>query len=218
MKKIFLIALFGLTILIPSAFALTEIQGTVREITSDYWSDTKKIGFNEYLTYRFQGLSTDTVNVTIEVVRGDSIDTFILSSENFSDYLSMVQSGKAKPYKPYSTGKGMNLKYITYSFKVPEDGIYYIVEDNSYIPNNGGTPGGSLDVKIVFDKSRCFECEEAALEARKSEEAARIYEEAKRKVQEEMNQSKESKTTPGFGIILSVMVLVAVFLSGRKKI
>lgn len=82
MKKLVLIALFGLTILISSAFAIIEIQGTIREITSDYWSETKKIGTNEYLSYRFQGVSTDTVNVTIEVVSGDSM---ILSdkSSNF---------------------------------------------------------------------------------------------------------------------------------------
>ena len=162
MNKILLIALIVLTMLISTAFAIIEIQGTVREITSDYWSETKRIGINEYLTYRFQGLNTDTVNVTIEVVSGDSIDTFILSSENFSDYLTMMQSGRAKPYKPYSTGKGLNLKYITYSFKVPEDGTYYIVEDNSYLPNNGGSPGRSVEVNIKFDKIRCFECEEAA--------------------------------------------------------
>lgn len=218
MKKLVLIALIVLTLLISSAFAIIEIQGTIREITSDYWSETKKIGTNEYLTYRFQGVSTDTVNVTIEVVSGDSMDTFILSSENFSDYLSMVQSGRAKPYKPYSTGKGLNLKYITYSFKVPEDGTYYIVEDNSYLPNNGGSPGGSIEVNIKFDKSRCLECEEAALELRKSEEAALQYEEAQRKLQEEMNKSKVPESTPGFEIILSVLVLVVIYLSGRKKI
>lgn len=217
MKKLVLIALFGLLILISSAFAIIEIQGTIREITSDYWSETKKIGTNEYLSYRFQGVSTDTVNVTIEVVSGDSIDTFILSSKNFSDYLTMVQSGRANPYKPYSTGKGLNLKYITYSFKVPEDGTYYIVEDNSYLPNNGGTPGGSVDVNIKFDKSRCFECEEAALEARKSEEAALQYEEAQRKLREEMNKSKVPESTPGFEIILSVLVMVSVYLFGRKQ-
>jgi len=218
MNKILLIALIVLTMLISTAFAIIEIQGTVREITSDYWSETKRIGINEYLTYRFQGLNTDTVNVTIEVVSGDSIDTFILSSENFSDYLTMMQSGRAKPYKPYSTGKGLNLKYITYSFKVPEDGTYYIVEDNSYLPNNGGSPGRSVEVNIKFDKIRCFECEEAALEARKSQEAARQYEEAQRKLQEEMNRSKAPASTPGFEIIYSVMVIIAVFLSGRKKI
>jgi len=218
MKRIVLIALIVLTILIPSAFALTEIQGIVRELTSDYWSETKKIETNGYLAYRFQGVSTDTINVSIEVMKGDSIDTFILSSENFSDYLSMVQSGRAKPYKPYSTGKGLNLKYITYSFEVPEDGIYYIVEDNSVFPNNGGAPGGSVEVKILFDKSRCFECEEAALEARKSEEAARIYEEAKRKIREEMNQSKQPESTPGFDIIFSLLALAAIIgIISRKK-
>ena len=216
MKKIVLIALIVLTIFISPAFAITEIQGTVREITSDYWTETKRIGVNEYLTYRFQGASTDTVNVTIEVVSGESIDTFILSSENFTDYLSMIQSGRAKTYKPYSTGKGLDLKYITYSFKVPEDGIYYIIEDNSYLPNNGGTPYKSVEVNIKFDKIRCLECEEAALEARKSEETARIYEEAQRKIREEMNKSKVPESTPGFEIIYSIMVIAAIFLSGRK--
>ncbi len=217
MKKIVLIALIALTIFMPTAFAIIEIKGTVREITSDYWSETKRIGINEYLSYRFQGLSTDTINVTVEVVSGDSIDTFILSSENFSDYLTMVQSGRPKPYKPYSTGKGLDLKYITYSFKVPEDGTYYLVEDNSYLPNNGGTPGRSAEVNIIFDRKRCFECEEAALEARKSEEAARIYEEAQRKLREEMNASKESASTPGFEILYPIMAIVAVFLSCRNK-
>ncbi len=217
MKKIVLIALIALTISISTAFAITEIPGTVREITSDYWSETKKIETNEYLAYRFQGLGTDTIDVTIEVVSGESIDTFILSSENFSDYLTMVQSGRAKPYKPYSTGKGLNLKYITYSFKVPADGAYYLVEDNSYLPNNGGTPGGSVEVNIKFDRKRCFECEEAALEARKNEEAARQYEEAQRKLREEMNASKESASTPGFEIIYPIMAIVAVFLSGKNK-
>lgn len=217
MKKTGLIALFVLTILLPSALALTEIPGTVREITPDYWSETKRIGINEYLAYRFQGLSSDTINVTIEVVSGDSIDTFVLSSENFSDYLTMVQSGRPNPYKPYSTGKGLNLKYITYSFKVPEDGTYYIVEDNSYLPNNGASPGRSAEVNIKFDKKRCFECEEAALEAKKREEAALQYEEAQRKLRDEMNSSKTPESVPGFEIIYSVMVIVAFFLC-RKKI
>jgi len=219
MRKIFLIVLFGITVLISSAFAISELKETMREITSEYWSETKRIEFNEYLVYKFHGDRTNTIEVSIEVVRGDSIDTLLFSSENFTDFQSMMQSGKPKPYYPYPEGKGMNIKYITYSFETPADGTYYIVQDNTYLPNNGGTPSGSVDAKIIFNKIRCMECEEAALEIKKrTEEANRISEEEQRKLQEEMNRSKLPKSTPGFETIFFMMALVAVYIIDRNKI
>ncbi len=219
MNKIVLITLLILTMLISSASAVSELKETIREISSDYWTETKKIDFNEYLVYKFQGRMTDTVEISMEVVRGDSIDTFILSAENFTDYQSMMQSGKSRPYYPYSDGKGMNFKYLSYSFEIPADGTYYIVEDNTYLPNNGGAPGGSVDVKINFNRKRCIECEEAALEIQKrnQEEEARRIEEAQRRLQEEMNKSTPPKPTPGFEMIFSVLVLEGIYIFGRKK-
>lgn len=219
MKRILLIVLFGITFLISSAFAISELKETMKEITSEYWSETKRIDFNEYLVYKFQGSKTNTIEVSIEVVRGDSIDTLLFSSQNFTGFQSMMQSGKPKPYYPYPEGKGMNLKYESYSFDIPADGTYFIVIDNTYLPNNGGTPGGSVDVTLKFNKKRCLECEEAELENQKrTEEANRILEEEQRKLQEEANLSKASKSTPGFENIFSMMALTAVYLIGRKKL
>ncbi len=218
MKKIVLIALIVLTQLISPALAITESKETIREITLDHWSETRKIPINEYLVYKFQGINTNTVDVTIEVVSGDSIDMFLLNSEDFADYQSMMQSGISRKFNSYSIGKGMNLIYINYSFEIPADGTYYIVEDNTYLPNNGASPGRSAEVNIKYTKTRCLECEEAALETRKrNEEAARQYEEAQRKLLEEMNKSKEPKSTTGFEIVFSVLVMAAVQLFGRKK-
>ncbi len=216
MKKIVLIALLMITMSISSVSAVSEIKETIREISSDDWIETKKIDFNEYLVYKFHGAATNTVEVTLEVVRGDSIDTFILNSADYPDFQSMMQSGKSKPFNAYSTGKGMNIKFLTYSFEIPADDTYYIVQDNSYLPNNGGTPGGSVDVKIKFTKTRCMECEETLEVQKRIEEEARQKKEAQRKLQEEMNRTQTPKSTPGFGIIFSVLVLVAVLISGRK--
>lgn len=218
MKKIVLITLIVLTISISSALAITELKETIREITLDHWSETRKIAVNEYLIYKFQGMNTNTVDVTIEVVSGDSIDMFLLNSEDFTGYQSMMQSGISRKFNSYSIGKGMNLKYMNYSFEIPADDTYYIVEDNTYLPNNGASPGRSAEVNIKYTKTRCQECEEAALETQKrNEEAARQYEEAQRKLQEEMNKSKEPKPTPGFEMIFSVLVMAAVSLFGRKQ-
>lgn len=218
MKKILLFLLFGITVLISSAFAISELKETTREITSEYWSETRRIEVNEYLVYKFQGSKTNTIEVSIEVVRGDSIDTLLFSSQNFTGFQSMMQSGKPKPYYPYPEVKGMNLKYESDSFEVPSDGTYFIVIDNTYLPNNGGAPSGSVDVLLKFNKKRCLECEEAALEEQKRiEEENRILEEEQRKLQGEANMSKTSKSTPGFESIFSVMVLTVVYLIGRKK-
>ncbi len=216
MKRIFLIAMLGMSILMPVAFGLPQLKETMREIRSDSWSETRKIEFNEYLIYKFQGNSTNTIDVTIEVMSGDSIDMLLLNSNNFTEYQSMMQSGRPREFNSYSTGRGMNLKYITYSFEIPEDGTYYIVEDNTYLPADGGAPGGSVDARIMFSKQRCFECEEAArLERQSIEDANRQAEEA-RKLREEVNLSKETKSTPGFEMIFSVLSLGTLYLFSRK--
>ena len=219
MKRILLIVLFDITVLISSAFAISELKETTKEISSEYWSETKRIDLNEYLVYKFQVSKTNTIEVSIEVVRGDSIDTLLFSYENFTGFQSMMRSGKPKPYYPYPEGKGMNIKYEADSFEVPSDGTYYIVIDNTYLPNNGGTPGGSVDVTLKFNKRRCLECEETELEIKKrTEEANRISEEEKRKLQEEMNLSKAPKSTPDFETISAMMFLIVFYLIGRKKL
>lgn len=219
MKKILLFALFGLIILISSALAITELKGTIREMASVDWSETTRIPMNEYLVYKFQGINTNTVDITIEVIgSGDSIDVFLLNSEDFTGYQSMMQSGMSRKFNSYFIGKGMNMKYINYSFEIPADGTYYIVEDNTYLPNNGASPAGSAEVIIKFNRTRCLECEAAALETQKrNEEAARQYEEEQKRLQEEMNKSKEPKSTPGFSTIFSLLAVATVQLFGRKK-
>lgn len=208
MKKIILIALIVLTQLISPALAITELKETIREIKFDYWSETRNVAINEYLVYKFQGINTNTVDVTIEVVSGESIDMLLLNSEDFADYQSMMQSGKSRKFNSYSDGKGMNLLYINYSFEIPADDTYYIVEDNTYLPNDGASPGRSAEVNIKFSRTRCLECEAAALETQKrNEEAARQYEEEQKRLQEEMNKSKVPKSTSGFEMIFSVLVM-----------
>ena len=219
MRKKILITRFVLTILISSGSAVTQLKETVREITTDEWSETRKIEYNEYLVYKFQGTLSSIVDVTIDVMSGDAIDTLVLSSENFTDYQSMMKSGRPGDFNYYPTGKGANLKYVNYSFEIPADGIYYIVEDNTYLPNGWGTPGGSAEVKIKFTRKRCIECEEAALEIRnRAEEEARQAAETQRKLMEEMNKTRETTSTPGFGIIFSVLALGMVYIAVRKKI
>ncbi len=203
--------------LMPAVSGLPQLKETIRDMSMDSWSETRKIEFNEYLIYRFQGIRTNTVNVTIEVMSGDSVDMLLLDSNNFTEYQSMMQSGRPREFSSYSTGKGMSLKYMTYSFEIPEDSTYYIVEDNTYLPNNGGAPGGSVDVKITFNRKRCLECEQAVLkEQERMEEAKRQTEEAQKKLQEEMNISKEPVSTPGFEMIFSVLALASLYLFCRK--
>ncbi|MBU4077537.1 MAG: hypothetical protein KKI06_12695 [Euryarchaeota archaeon] len=112
----------------------------------------------------------------------------------------------------------MNLIYINYSFEIPADGTYYIVEDNTNLPTGGASPGRSAEVNIKFSRTRCLECEEAALEEQRIyEEAARLYEEEQKRLQEEMNKSKEPKPTPGFEMIFSVLVMFfSVVMFGKK--
>ena len=216
-KKIF-IALCGLAILTSTTLAIIELKETILERTSDSWGETKRIGVNEYVVYRFQGNSTNIINVVIEVVSGDSMDTFLMSSEDFANYQSMMKKGSPGQFNSYPAGKGMNLKYQSYSFELPETGVYYIAVDNTYRPNNGGQPGGGVDVKISFTKSRCIKCEEEALALQKrNEELDRQSEELQRKLEAEANQSKEpEKSTPGFTAIYMAAALFY-FVEKRKN-
>src|SRR3972149_6536089 len=104
-KKIF-IALFGLAILTSTALAIIELKETILERTFDSWGETKKIGVNEYVVYKFQGNSTNKIDVGIEVVSGDSIDTFLMNSEDFVNYQSMMKSGSPGQFNSYPSGKG----------------------------------------------------------------------------------------------------------------
>ncbi len=217
MKRWFLVALIVLALLISNALAIIELKETSQEITSNSWTETRRLETNEYRVYKFQGISTNIVNVSLEVVRGDSMDTFLMVAEDFINYQSMMRSGRSNQFNSYLTGKGMNIKYISYSFEIPATSTYYIIIDNTVLPNNGGQPGGSMDVQIKFTKSRCLKCEEIAGEIQnRTEEANRQSEEVKQKL-DEMNKSKEPKSSSGFTAVYSILVLVTLLYLVKKR-
>ena len=109
-KKKFILIALGSLILMSTAAAVITLKETVREIPSSDWSETRKIEENEYLVYKIQANATNTINVDIEVMSGDAIDTLLLSSGDFTGYEAMMKSGRPADFNYIPAGKGMSLK------------------------------------------------------------------------------------------------------------
>ncbi|CAD7768803.1 hypothetical protein FHEFKHOI_00433 [Candidatus Methanoperedenaceae archaeon GB50] len=171
MKGITLIILVSGILL--TLVASADVKETVQEISLGLLDETKIIDDNEFLIYSFTGTADYVINVSIDVINGNAIDIFLMNSEQFIEYQSMMLGGSSEGFKSYQVGKGTNIKSKFYSFEFPKTDKYYITIDNTNQPKGGAEPSGSVEVRIKIIDGGCPKCEKRAEAIKEAMEKAR---------------------------------------------
>lgn len=124
---------------------------TIKEINlGTALDETTTIKNEEYLVYKFLGNKGDIINVNIWVVNGNPINTFLMNSDYFSSFESMMLGGSAKDFSSIEEGSGKNIKEKLYRFTLPDTGKYYIIIDNTN--RLGDQSQGNVDIRVKIDK------------------------------------------------------------------
>jgi len=211
MKNV-IITLFCLTLLTSITFAEFSVpKETIQQITLDsFFDETRTINDNEYLVYSFSGNSGNVINVSIDVVNGNAIDIFLLNSEQFINYQSILLGSSSKDFYFFSIGHGNKIKSKSYSFEFPETDKYYIMIDNTFRPENGAIPSGNVDVKLTITNEGCPSCIKA-IEA--LEEDLRITQKSIESTNEiaKEYETKENNKIPGFNVIYPILIILILF-------
>jgi hypothetical protein len=100
-----------------------------------------------FYSYRLLMPKFDTLSLEVEVLEGGEIDLLITNEYNFVRYV------KCEPFIYVVSGSILNIKKIKNLFIAQDDGIYHIILDNTYYPENGARPnkeinGGNVKVRI----------------------------------------------------------------------
>ncbi len=162
----------------------TKPKGAIQEITLGSLDETRTVGYNEYLVYSFSGTRSVSVNVSLEVINGNSVDVFLLDSGKFTNYQSTMLGGGSESFDSFAAGQGKNVKSKSYAWELPQTDRYFIVIDNTVQPAEGAKPTGQVDVRIKIAREEPF----------------------------------NSKSTPGFEAVYSIMVLAVFFPFIQKRL
>ena len=129
---------------------LITISGCVLEIEEEAQTlvdETKTINENYGYWYPFSLYQGIKLNIEVEVISGGSVDFILVDSQGLADYTYLLGGGIGE-VEYFIDGSILNGKSLRSTFIVPEDGDYALIIDNSYIPDEGAEPEGSVDVKI----------------------------------------------------------------------
>jgi hypothetical protein len=104
-------------------------------------SERIEVLMDHYQTLELQGKKDGILEIDVKVIEGDAVDVFLMNETNFYNYMG------DRDYDYYEDGSEMNIKQKKWTFTAEEDGIYYIVLDNT--DKGIAYPTSDLDVKIV---------------------------------------------------------------------
>ena len=107
------------------------------ETTAVYW--------DEYLSYSVRLDEGDLITISV-TTDGSPIDLFLMNAQDFDEYES-VQTGYINYYVD---GSALNVVSKTYTWAVPESDTYYIVADNTDVPDGGAYSGYDVNVHVVI--------------------------------------------------------------------
>lgn len=149
---ILVILIFQLLIVFADSGPIENVQSIVVE---SFFNETKTIGNDEFLAYTFSGVDLYVVNIDVDVINGEEVDIFLMNSEDFISYQSVMLGGDFTQFSSYSVGRGMKVKSKSYTFEFPKTDRYYLIIDNTFQPEYGALPSGSVDVKVTIVDGGC---------------------------------------------------------------
>jgi len=97
-------------------------------------SDGHQIAANAYWGKSFEGNEGDTIYVA--VYTDVPVDILLMDFNDFGEYKAVVQ-GERDTFTYYNAGSKMSVTQFEYSFVLPDDTTYYILIDNTQVPDGG---------------------------------------------------------------------------------
>jgi hypothetical protein len=113
--------------------------------------ESRGISWGGFWSERFEAEEGDTISVVIESYPYP-VDVLVFDEHGYSEYnLAFFGNGTADLY---GAGSRLDVTYERYSFRIPQDGTYLFVVDNSHLPIGGAYAGTdtnfSVSAEITF--------------------------------------------------------------------
>ncbi len=103
------------------------------------------IEWGEYWNERFDAEEGDTIRVFLESYPYP-VDILVFDEHGYLEYtLAFFGNGTAGLYGP---GSRLNATEEIYTFRIPQDGTYQFVVDNSHLPVNGASTGANTNFSV----------------------------------------------------------------------
>ena len=88
----------------------------------------------------------DVLSLDIQVTSGGPIDVLLMKSSDYPGYLNAIAQRGTFNYIEEASIKGITSQKNSYRFK--EKGDYYLVIDNTDVPDGGGSPLDQVDINL----------------------------------------------------------------------
>lgn len=103
---------------------------------------------DHFFSYRLAMPRFDTLRVSLEVLQGGEMDLLVMNDYNYGLYV------RREPFIYIVSGSILRITKIENIFIAQENGVYHIVLDNTFYPENGARPdpqnnGGKIKVRIT---------------------------------------------------------------------
>ena len=96
-----------------------------------------------FFSYRIYLNKFDTMYINVDVLEGEEIDLLITNEYNFERYK------KGEQFIYIVSGSILKMKKISNIFIAQDEGMYHIILDNTYYPENGARPNLNINKGIV---------------------------------------------------------------------
>ena len=110
------------------------------------YQTTESLEYRECYFYIMSGLSFgDEIDIKVKVTDGGNVDVLLMDSIDHNHFRTIFdnESGDIDCYI-----KEMHTKSVAILIDAPKDGDYYIVVDNSFVPDDGAQPTGPVNFTI----------------------------------------------------------------------
>ncbi|MEA2032702.1 MAG: PGF-CTERM sorting domain-containing protein [Euryarchaeota archaeon] len=134
-------------IMVLSVFAVVMPTNVAAE-EEIYADEIFDVDVDEYLYIDFH--ATEGVEINVDITTDYAVDILLMDYADASDYADVVDYGGTFHY--YVDGSALNCGGITYTFVIPKTGDYYIVVDNTNVPDDGAYTGVKAigHVKVTY--------------------------------------------------------------------
>jgi len=118
--------------------------GSIAPSWHDKPTETVKIPKGYYKYYYFSLKEGDIIKIGI-LTNGPAIDLLIMDQANFNDYKASFTDGRM-----WYEWDVLKVIKTVYEFNVPADDTYYVVLDNTAMPDSGADSGKDVSVQVTF--------------------------------------------------------------------
>ena len=147
-------------------------------------ADEETVEIDYYWFNWFTGEEGETI--LVEVSSDQPVDVFLMDGTDFDEFEG-VMNGSRETFHYYIDGSKMDTKGVAYSFDLPSTQLYYVVVDNTDVPDDGAYAQENATVSLKIS------------------------------IEDHVSSSNDSPGFEVFGVIGAVTVLVAIIAWKRRR-